>query len=465
MFQQIPQTQLPNHSKIFNRYLKNSNWRKEYFGFDFLNLKGDFLQRCKDLSLQSFDRNGLSRAIENYMEPFGISEKTNSNLEKLKNPDCVCIVAGQQPSLFGGPLYNHYKAISAIKLAEQMEAEIGKPFVPVYWNASNDHDIDEANRFYFLDKNRRLVKHTIANLQAQPLDRTSIANEIIPNKNKWEGEMSRIDFLDIAWQKLLPHLQDSIGSWQTRILNQLYSEKGLLILEPRILKDLSQNHFEKLLLKEDLFINQIKDNSEKLKNDNYEVQVDADVTSRMMLYQKQSGRIRLSRQKDQWVSGKQKWSLSSLLANINSSDFDMTPDALGRPIWQDMVMPVAAYIAGPGEIAYFHQLNGCYEIHGMKMPLILLRESGTIFEKNHLKFMNHYQIPITRFYEMKQWSNIPNAQVAANKELPFHIVKKWQESAVNPEEIQILERFKAKLDKLNQKYYEKVSANRKNRQV
>lgn len=464
MFQRIAQTQIPSNSKIFNQYLKDSNWRKEYFGFSFLNLEGDFLQRCKHLASQSFDRSGLSSEIKSYMMPLGISEKVNLNLEKLKNPDCVCIVAGQQPSLFGGPLYNHYKAITAIKIAEQMEAKIGKPFVPVFWNASNDHDIDEANRFYYLDKNRRLVKNSISSLNADPLDRVYIAKEILSLKNNLEGELSRVDFLDVVWQKLLPHPHDTIGTWQTRILNQLYSEKGLLILEPRILKNLSQNPFEKFLQKEDQFIHQIKENSEKLKNNNYEVQVDTHASSRMMLYQKQKGRARLTKQKDQWSLGKQNWTLSAMLANIKSPDLDLTPDALGRPIWQDMIIPVAAYIAGPGEIAYYHQLKDCYEIFGMKMPLILPRESGTIFEKNHLKFMNHYQVPLENFFEIKQWTKVLSSHAASNKELPLNIIKKWQESATNPEEAQIFERFKVKLEKLNRKYYERVTANRKNRE-
>ena len=140
MFLQIPLNQMPNHSRLFKEYLANSDWRKENLGYQMLNVESDIIDRCKELASQSFDRKGLSQVIENYMETFGLSERSKLNLDKLKNPDCVCIVAGQQPALFGGPLYNYYKAITAIKIASQMESKTGKLFVPVFWNGGNDQD-------------------------------------------------------------------------------------------------------------------------------------------------------------------------------------------------------------------------------------------------------------------------------------------------------------------------------------
>lgn len=462
MYQEIPLNKMPDNSLLFNEYLNNSNWRKNQLGYDFINLELDFKNRLEDLKKQSFDRLGLSRAIKKYMAEFGLSEKTNANLEKLKKPDCVCIVAGQQPALFGGPLYNFYKAITAIKIATQMGLKLGRPFVPIFWNGSNDHDVDESNRFYYLDKHRRMIKGSLSGVKSQTLDRMVIGKEVLTLKSKIENEMSRVDFLEEVWQILLPQNNDTIGGWQTRILNQLFGKDGLLILEPKILKEISPAPFAQLLEKEDSFIKQIKVNSENLKSKNYGIQVDTEVSSRLMVYQKDSGRYRLKKVGPNWTDGKQSWNNQELIEKSQNTDFDLTPDALGRPLWQDMIIPVAAYIAGPGEIAYFHQLKGCYELFGMKMPLILARESGTFLEKNHIKFMDHYKISNDQFYDFKKWSVVPINSIDSASEIPADLFENWRKKAFNPDEMRLFEKFKSKFEKLNQKFYENLHSNRKN---
>ena len=463
MYQAIPLSQMPDTTRLFKEYLSNSDWRKEQLGYSLVNIEADILARHKVLAAQKFDRIGLSQIIKNYMADFGLSDQVDLSLEKLKNPDCVCIVTGQQPALFGGPLYNYYKAISTIKLAAQMEKKIGKPFVPIFWNASNDHDVEEANRFYYLDKHRRMVKGSLSGLSLKPLHSVFVGREILQLKSKIESEISRVDFLSDAWHKLLPQSEDSIGSWQTRILNQLFADKGLLILEPKILKSASRNALARLLNEEDRFIKQVQVNSEYLKNKDFQVQVEAEVTSRMMLYQKGVGRNRLQKKGDKWGHEQQDWSVASLIENNENLDFEMTPDALGRPIWQDMIMPVAAYIAGPGEIAYYHQLKGCYEIFGMKMPLILPREGGTIFEKNHLKLLTHLKIPKDQFFELKKWQRVPIEPKTSAFTIQPSVFENGQINANSPEELRLFEVFKAKLERLNQKFYEKLISSRNNR--
>lgn len=464
MFNQIPFSDLPGNSKLLNKFLIDAEWRNSQLGYRLTDLNSDIKARCQILKSQSFNREGLSLVIKNYMSEFGITGKSNVNLEKLKNPDCVCVVAGQQPALFGGPLYNYYKIISAIKIAAEMEAKMGIPFVPIFWNGSNDHDFDESNRFYYLDKQRRMVKSALSGVNSQPLDRLVVGREILNWKSKIENSMCRVDFIEEAWQKFSPMVADTIGSWQSRILNQIFGLQGLLIIEPKILKEISKSALSKMLQNEDQFVTQVKINSKTLKLNQYEVQVDSDVSSRMMLFQNQFGRHRLVKSQNTWKVGEQSWDLQKLILLNDKLDVDLTPDALGRPIWQDMLIPVAAYIAGPGEIAYFHQLKGCYELFGMKMPLILPRESGTIFEKNHIKFMHHFSVSKEQFFELKKWSHVPVDDREIPKEIPDNLMTQWRNKVVKEEELRVFEVFKAKLEKLNQKYYEKLASNRKNKE-
>ncbi|MGK2963268.1 MAG: bacillithiol biosynthesis protein BshC, partial [Gemmatimonadaceae bacterium] len=57
----------------------------------------------------------------------------------------VVVTAGQQPGLFGGPLYTWWKALSALALADALEKSIGMPVAPVFWAATDDSDFAEAS--------------------------------------------------------------------------------------------------------------------------------------------------------------------------------------------------------------------------------------------------------------------------------------------------------------------------------
>jgi bacillithiol synthase len=65
------------------------------------------------------------------------------NLERIRSAG-FAITTGQQPGLFGGPLYTWWKALSAVSLASRLESVTGLPVVPIFW----------ARRSHFLGRNR-----------------------------------------------------------------------------------------------------------------------------------------------------------------------------------------------------------------------------------------------------------------------------------------------------------------------
>src|SRR6266545_4579318 len=81
----------------------------------------------------------------------GASAATLENLDRLAQPTTFVVIGGQQPGLLTGPLYTVYKAISIIKLAEVLRRQYPYEFVPLFWNASDDHDWAEVNHAYVVD--------------------------------------------------------------------------------------------------------------------------------------------------------------------------------------------------------------------------------------------------------------------------------------------------------------------------
>jgi uncharacterized protein YllA (UPF0747 family) len=76
---------------------------------------------------------------------FPLIENGRNLLEKFVEQKGFCVVTGQQPVLFGGPLYVLYKCISVLQTAREYENLLGRPVLPVFWTASEDHDLAEAS--------------------------------------------------------------------------------------------------------------------------------------------------------------------------------------------------------------------------------------------------------------------------------------------------------------------------------
>src|SRR5690606_3523427 len=91
-----------------------------------------------------FDDKEISEWRE-FLQPFAPHERILHNLELLRDPRARVVVTGQQCGLLGGPLYTLYKAIGAVRWAERLAKELGRPVVPIFWAASDDHDFEEVS--------------------------------------------------------------------------------------------------------------------------------------------------------------------------------------------------------------------------------------------------------------------------------------------------------------------------------
>ncbi len=81
-----------------------------------------------------------------------------------------------------------------------------------------------------------------------------------------------------------------------------------------------------------------------------------------------------------------------MLDTLDEHPERFSPNVVTRPLYQDSLLPTAAYIAGPGEIAYFAQLEPAYEWAGLPMPLIHPRVTATIVEERLERVLEKYHI-------------------------------------------------------------------------
>ena len=143
---------IPKTSAFFLDYLHNFSRLTPFFPFSY----GLDHFRKEALSGAALaHRQELCQVLENQNRSFGAGVRTLENLEKLRDNDCLAVVTGQQVGLFTGPAYTIYKALTAVKLAAHYACR-GIKVVPIFWMATEDHDLAEVDHSHVIDGDSQL---------------------------------------------------------------------------------------------------------------------------------------------------------------------------------------------------------------------------------------------------------------------------------------------------------------------
>ena len=115
--------------------------------------KENFIKQIKLKEKQKINRNVLVEILKKQNQSLKLSTKTDNNIDLILNTNTFTITTGHQLCLCTGPLYFIYKVISTINLCEKLtEQNEGYHFVPVFWMASEDHDLEEINHINLFGK-------------------------------------------------------------------------------------------------------------------------------------------------------------------------------------------------------------------------------------------------------------------------------------------------------------------------
>ena len=340
-------------------------------------------------SISSFkflgDREVSVSMLESFNKAFLDSDVTKAQIEKIKTNDSLTVVTGQQVTIFGGPLYTVYKTITAILYSKRLERESNRPVVPVFWIADEDHDIDEVSKL-FLPDSQDTTEITYSHKsydEAPPASTIELGNEL---NNVWNQLNDALDQTDFS-TRLMDDIRacyrsdKTFGKAFSELLMTYFGKHGLLIAGS-LNTDVktSCKHLLKTAVTSRKDITEaLDDTTYALKEAGYHDQVQVQPSN--LFYNTESGeRIKLQFTGDTWSIPGKKWTEEELLNSIESQPENFSPNVFLRPILQDYILPVAAYVGGPGEIAYYAQMKEFYGCFGFKMPIILPRFSLTIVE-------------------------------------------------------------------------------------
>lgn len=307
------------------------------------------------------------------------------NLEALARPGTVCVVTGQQAGLFGGPLYTIYKTAAAIVDARALSEQTGRPCVPVFWLQNEDHDYDEIAGCH-LPVGTGLLEVRVP-IEA-PEERCSVgALRYGPELHQALGAVedalhgltdapAAVALLRRCWTEG----RSPAEAFRT-FVEELFGPMGLLVLDPRhpALVEAARPLHLRAVREADAISEVLLERSAALEQSGFAVQVHVRAGAPLSFFHPDGpdgprhriapcdeGRFRvIGTDEPVDVEGEGSFSTSALL----------------RPILQDTLLPTAAYVGGPGEIAYLAQLPPLYEHFDLTMPMVVPRARFRVLDE------------------------------------------------------------------------------------
>ncbi|HSE41765.1 MAG TPA: bacillithiol biosynthesis BshC [Acidobacteriota bacterium] len=282
-------------------------------------------------------------------------------IQVLEQTASSCLVTGQQVGLLTGPMYTLWKALTAIKISQDVQKQTQRPCVPLFWMASEDHNWHEVMSFGLLKGDFELLKFSLKEhffMKREPTGQLSVNHP----------EVRKI-LLRALHEIKIPQISDFYSSGTltdgfARTLSWLLKDTPMILLDPSdpTLKQLAKPFFKRFFEKSSDLQNLLEQQNEKLRSNNYPTQVKMEQDQLPLFLIDSEERCQVKK-------------------NGVSSDTPvekLSPAALLRPIFQDFLLPSAAYVGGPAEIAYFAQLHPWYQALGVEQPPVLPRASITL---------------------------------------------------------------------------------------
>jgi bacillithiol synthase len=361
----------------------------------FYNLAPDDLSSSLALP-RSTKRPELVQALRRYAEMLKAPKAVFKSLEKLEHPDSRAVVTGQQAGLLLGPNYTLSKAITAINLAKELSTE-EKPVVPIFWVASQDHDVAEVNHAYLLDMNEKLIRLELPLPENTPVGRIALHPDWL---NQLKTELQTLNVPEHNRQDVLALLERSasraktFADWFAAILYEILGEQGLIILNPveADVAKLFRPVLEAELGKPEHSSQAINEAGQRLREIDFEPQLGRAEGATNLFLEENGLRHLLRVEGKHFFTEANRYTLSDLQKQLDEDPASITPAAGLRPVTQDAILPTAITVLGPGELRYFAQIKGVYEAHGVAMPLTWARATATILEPPILRIMEKFSL-------------------------------------------------------------------------
>jgi bacillithiol biosynthesis cysteine-adding enzyme BshC len=385
--------QLPHQPKLFLDYLDAFDRVKPFYAHPpaFAAVK----KVARKVPYPQERRAEVAAILREQNRALGVGSAALENLRRFEN-GAVAVVSGQQVGLFGGPAYAIYKALTAVQIAAEL-TEQGIEAVPIFWMATEDHDLDEV-RHATLFSDGRLQRFELPMVDG---DRPVGGIKLGPAVTEPARELA--DFLANQGSALLAQaIRETYRADQTygeafgKLFAKLFSEQGLIFLDPldENLHRIAAPVYRKAVEEREALNEMLLQRGKDLDKAGYAAQVKVTAKSTLLFHMGAGPREVISASGAKFQAGAQSWTREELAGAVDAHPEHFSPNALFRPVVQDYLLPTAAYVGGPAEICYFAQSEVIYSKVLGRMPVMLPRAGFTIVDARAAKLLKRYDFRV-----------------------------------------------------------------------
>jgi bacillithiol biosynthesis cysteine-adding enzyme BshC len=324
-----------------------------------------------------------------------VKQYTESNLEipaklaLLRSERCFTICTGHQLNLFTGPLYTIYKIVHIIKLAEQINIEYPDFYsLPIFWLASEDHDLDEVNHFQIGEQK----VHWNAN-QSGPVGRMTLNNW-----ESWQEELIKIypNHKNKLKDLFQVYRGGNMAEATRRLFHFLFKNTPLIILDgdEAALKQQFIPLFEKEILTQ--FAHKASRTSSEILHQKG-LKPQALVREINIFSLDKNSRTRLEVAGSQIKIGEEYFEKNQILEKIRENPEQFSPNVILRPLYQETILPNLCYVGGAGELAYWLQLKPIFDAADTPLPLLQMRFSAQVITNKQTRNIASFGYSFTQF--------------------------------------------------------------------
>ncbi|WP_341226222.1 bacillithiol biosynthesis cysteine-adding enzyme BshC [uncultured Arcticibacterium sp.] len=361
--QKLPLEKIGAFSQLFLDYINQEEALKPFYN-QYPSI-GNFKNLIKDKSFNSQKRENLVSELHNQYANI----ENKPNIDILLEPNTYTVTTGHQLNIFTGPLYIIFKIITVINLAKKLkEAYPDSNFVPVYWMATEDHDLEEIQVCRAFGQKRKW-----ATAQTGAVGR--MTTEGLPELAAQLGKGA--EFFKEAYQN-----SEKLGDAVRQYMHHLFGEYDLITLDAdsRALKSQFAS-----VMKDDIFNNTafglVNERTATIDALGYKTQISPREIN--FFYLEDSLRERLVKTDAGFdvFNTDIKFSKEEILAIIENEPEKLSPNVVLRPLYEEWILPNLAYIGGPSEVPYWLQLKPVFDFYKEAFPALMPRNFGLLLDE------------------------------------------------------------------------------------
>jgi bacillithiol synthase len=394
----LPFGQVPHTSKLFADYL---SWSPQVHPF--YARPAHYRQWIKDetsaIRYDNVRRAQMAAILERQNKAWGSSAKTLENIQRFR-AGAVASVTGQQVGLFCGPLFSMFKALTAVKIAEET-TQAGADCIPVFWLATQDHDLAEVNHIQMMGQDAALETISIPThgVEDAPVGTIHFGPEIdalVEATAQALGDCETADWLRSSYKS-----GETFGSAYARFFARVFADWGIVLFDasdPEVTA-IAAPVFQAAIERSVEIEKALMERGKELEATGYHQQVKVTPNATLLFGTQNGARTPIHRTSDsEFLIGKEKISPADLLRRIASASQEFSANVLLRPVVQDYLLPTLAYNGGPAEVAYFAQGSAVYKLLAGRVTPIIPRFSATLIEPRLKALLEKYSLHVRSLF-------------------------------------------------------------------